>query len=456
MNEAPLWNFDSAVPGAAWPAIPASGGAMALALLHQLERTQWLAPEKLLELQLGQLAGLLRHAHATVPHYRSAWAGAYDPTAPLDYRRFARLPLLARRDLQEQFDALRSASPPAAHGAPEERRTSGSTGAPVRFLTTPLAGLYWNALTLRDHLWQGRDPGLTLAVIRRETADADAANWGPATLGLVRTGRSVGHSIFGDTAAHLDWLLEQKPAYLYTYPSLVAGLARLSLERGVRLEGLREVRTLAESLDPALRGLVREAWDVPLTDLYSASETGYLALQCPEGEHYHVQSEGVLLEVLDEDGRPCAPGQVGRVVVTPLHNFAMPLVRYDIQDYAEAGGPCACGRGLPVLKRILGRVRNMLVTADGKRYWPVFGTRALMDAAPVLQHQFVQKTHTLVQARLVVAAPLTPEQEQRFRARVLSQLPAGMRLQLSYVERIERSASGKFEDFVSELSAAPR
>ena len=93
----------------------------------------------------------------------------------------------------------------------------------------------------------------------------------------------------------------------------------------------------------------------------------------------------------------------------------------------------------------------MLVTADGKQYWPVFGTRALMDAAPVLQHQFVQKTHELVEARLVASAPLTPQQEARFRERVLSQLPEGMRLQLSYVERIERTASGKFEDFVSEL-----
>jgi phenylacetate-CoA ligase len=196
---------------------------------------------------------------------------------------------------------------------------------------------------------------------------------------------------------------------------------------------------------------VREAWDVPLTDLYSASETGYLALQCPRHEHYHVQSESVLLEVLDDAGRPCAPGQVGRVVATPLHNFAMPLVRYDIGDFAEVGEPCDCGRGLPVLKRILGRVRNMLTTADGKRYWPVFGTRALMDAAPVLQHQFVQKAYDLVEARLVVGAPLTPAQEARFRERVQSQLPPGVQLRIAYRERLERSASGKFEDFVSEL-----
>lgn len=451
MTQAPFWKFESALPGVTWPAVPAANAALVLSVLHQLEQTQWLPAGKLLELQLGQLSVLLRHAFATVPYYKSRWAGAYDPTAPLTAERVAQLPVLSRRDLQDRFADLRSTNPPAAHGAAEERRTSGSSGAPVRFLTTPLTGLMWNAITLRDHRWHRRDPGLKLAVVRREVEDADVGNWGPATAGLVATGRSVGRSIRADAAAHLQWLLAERPAYLYTYPSLVAEMARLSLHEGVRPEGLREVRTLAESLGPGLRALVREAWDVPLTDLYSASEAGYLALQCPAHEHYHVQSENALLEVLDDDGRPCKPGEVGRVVATPLHNFAMPLVRYDIGDYAEVGTPCDCGRGLPVVKRILGRVRNMLTTADGKRYWPVFGTRAIMDAAPVLQHQFVQKAHDLVEARLVVRSPLSTDQENRFRERVQSQLPAGVRLRIAYCERIERSASGKFEDFVSEL-----
>lgn len=456
MTRAPTWRFASAVPGVAWPAVPAAGGAQVLAILHQLERGQWLAPHALRDLQFAQLSVLLRHAHVTVPFYKSSWAGTYDPAAPLTAERFARLPLLSRRELQQHYAQLRSSQPPAQHGEPQEGRTSGSSGAPVRFLTTPLAGLFWNALTLRDHAWHRRDLAGKLAVIRRETEDSDVANWGPATAGLIATGRCVGRSIRADAASHLDWLLAQAPDYLFTYPSLVAEMARLSLRRGDRPRGLREVRTLAESLAPDLRQLVRDAWDVPLTDLYSASETGYLALQCPEYPHYHVQSENVLLEVLDDAGRPCAPGEVGRIVVTPLHSFAMPLVRYDIGDYAEVGEPCGCGRGLPVLRRIMGRVRNMLVTADGRRYWPVFGTRAIMDAAPVLQHQFVQKSVGLVEARLVVAAPLAPEQERAFVERVRSQLPAGIELRVVYCERLERGASGKFEDFVSEVSASPQ
>jgi phenylacetate-CoA ligase len=89
--------------------------------------------------------------------------------------------------------------------------------------------------------------------------------------------------------------------------------------------------------------------------VYSSDEAGYIALQCPEGEHYHVQSESLLLEVLDAAGSACMPGQVGRVIVTTLNNFAMPLVRYDTGGDAEVGPPCACGRGLPVLRSLVER-----------------------------------------------------------------------------------------------------
>jgi phenylacetate-CoA ligase len=451
---APPWSFVTSIPGSVWPAVPASGAATVLALLHQFERSQWLTRAQLLTQQFQQLDALLRHAYRTVPWYRSRWSGTYDAAAPINLANFLRLPLLTRREVQRGFAELRSTNIPAAHGATQERLTSGSTGAPVRVLATGLTNLYWNVFTLRDHLWHRRDLGKKLAVIRRESDLSSAANWGPATAGVVTTGPAVAHSIRTDAAQLLEWLAAEQPGYLFTYPSLVTELAKLSLARGLRLPGLVEVRTLAESLGADVRALCRQAWDVSITDVYSASECGYLALQCPDHEHYHVQAEGVLLEVLDDAGIPCEPGQIGRVVVTTLHNFATPLVRYDIGDFAEVGEPCGCGRGLPVLRRILGRVRNTLVTADGKRYWPAFGTRTLLSAAPIRQHQFVQKSFDLVEARLVVETPLSPEQEALIRQRVLTQLPAGMRLDIVYRDRLERTAGGKFEDFVSEISSA--
>jgi phenylacetate-CoA ligase len=247
-------------------------------------------------------------------------------------------------------------------------------------------------------------------------------------------------------------LRAERPGYLLSYPSLIRDLVNHGLEHGIALEGILEVRTIAESVGDELRDLCRSAWGASVSDVYSASEVGYVALQCPDQPGYHVQSEGVLLEVLDDGGEPCVAGEVGRVVVTALHNFAMPLVRYDIGDYAEVGESCPCGMGLPVLRRILGRVRNTLVTADGQRFWPTFGKRALAAVAPIRQYQFVQKSFDLVEARLVVVTPLTSEQEEHVRVSIQAQLPAGVNLAVTYRERLERGASGKFEDFVSEVA----
>jgi len=443
------WQVRSALPGAAWPAIPPSDRAAVLALLFQLEQSQWLTGEQLRERQREQLTVLLRHARDTVPYYQSRW-----PTQRA--ARLEELPILARRELQEHFEALKSEQIPSAHGPATESRTSGATGAPVRVLRTQLGQLFWSALTLREHLWHERDFAAKLAVIRQGVRAGETDNWGPATAGLVATGPCVMLTPASSVAEQLEWLGRQRPAYLLTYPSNVVELASLALAQGVRLEGLREVRTIGESLGAETRALCLEAWGAPLTDFYSTQEVGYVALQCPGNEHYHVQAESVLVEVLDEQDRPCAPGRVGRVVVTDLHNFAMPLIRYELGDYAEVGEPCACGRGLPVLRRILGRVRNSLVTADGNRYWPTFGVRGFLDIAPVLQHQFVQKSFELVEARLVVASPLDADQEKRLAERIASRLPPGFRVRIAYRDRIPRSAGGKYEDFYSEVSAAAR
>ena len=448
------WEFLSATPGTEWPALPDSGACAALALLLQLEASER-APAEILGKERGrQLAVLARYAWQAVPYYREAWTGHYDPAVPLSRERFHALPLLSRSSLRERYPALKSRAMPAEHGEAVETRSSGSTGAPVRVMATGATRLFWEAITLRDHAWHRRDLRGNLAVIRRGVSPGLAPSWGKATAGLVRTGEAAMLDVEGDVSSQLDWLERQAPAYLLTYPSLAAELAKESLARGRRLAGLLEVRTLGESLGPDVRALCREAWGVPLADTYSAEEVGYIALQCPGQEHYHVQAESLLVEILDERGAACAPGQIGRVVVTDLHNFATPLIRYEIGDYAEVGEPCSCGRSLPVLRRILGRTRNMLVTRDGKRFWPAFGSRGLMEIGGIRQHQFAQTALDAVEARLVVGAPLRAEKEERLRLHVLSRLPPGFSLTIAYRESIPRRAGGKYEEFVSELPTA--
>jgi phenylacetate-CoA ligase len=439
----------SAYTGMVWPRLPDAAGATALAMQYQLGQTQWWPAARLEEHQLQQLTLVLKHAAETVPFYRERWPSA-SFGGGLTRERFRELPRLTRADVQQAGPALLSERVPAAHGELVAGETSGATGMPVQFKLTGLTQLFWRAFNLRDHLWHGRDPSGTLAAIRRlETRDQPG--WGPSIDDAYRSGRSRVLNIAHGLDTQLDWLAETSPAYLISNAYNVYWLARRSMERGLALPGLRQALTFGGTLPEDAHAVVRRAWNVGLADVYTAEEVGYIALQCPVSGHYHVQSENLIVEILGEGGRPCGPGEIGAVVLTTLHNHAMPLIRYEIGDYAEAGGPCECGRGLPVIRRILGRKRNMLALPGGRLQWPSFPSDRWSHTAPVRQLQVVQESLELIRVRVVTARELTRAEEREFLAAMQNCLGHPLRMELERVAEIPRGPGYKFEDFISQV-----
>ncbi len=439
----------SAVPGTLWPAIGSNDSAHLQSLLFQLEQSQWLSPDQLRDRQLGQLKLVLGHALQTVPHYAEAFRGL--DVNHLDWTAFAELPSLQRSTLQAKFDALSSSRSPASHGQVTSNGSSGSTGMPVKVLGTAATQLFWHALTLREHIWHDRDFTAKLAAIRVTVDEARLPDWGPPVADVFQTGPAATLNVSTDVARQLEWLQSEDPEYLITHPSNLGALAELSIKLGVHLSKLRQARTSGEALRPDLRAAVRRAWNVNVTDIYSCSEVGVIALQCPIHEHYHVQSENLIVEVLRPDGNACRPGETGEVVLTTLHNFAMPLIRYRIGDYAEPGEPCSCGRGLPVLKHIHGRQRNMLKMPDGTVNWPCFPGYLWRAVAPVEQFQLIQLELDRIEARYVMDRDLTSAEGAQLVAALQEKLGFPFRIDLRKVGSIDRTAAHKFEDFISAL-----
>jgi phenylacetate-CoA ligase len=447
----------SAVPEVAWPAVPDAKSAHLLALLYQLEQTQWWPAEELQAAQFRQLALLLAHAAATVPFYRERLAGI-DLREPLRAEVWQRIPILERTDVQTSAPAMLSTAVPRAHGKTFTVTTSGSTGRPVTVTRTAVDALFWDAHTLRGHLWHRRDLRGKLAVIRAQGDDkarwpkgATLNRWGNVTGSVFATGPAAVLNAAEPIERQLEWLARENPDYLIVLPTHLGELVRLARRQGVTLPRLKGIETLGGMLAPETRRACREVWGVTVTDTYSAQELGYMALQCPEHEHFHVTGESVLVEVLDEQGMPCPVGANGRVVVTPLHNFAMPLIRYAIGDYAEVGPPCACGRGLPMLARVLGRVRNLVALPTGERVGAMFVNEVFRDA-PVAQFQVVQRAIDHLDVRIVPARPFTAADEQRISADVVARLGHPFRITFSYLDEIPRGPGGKFEDFRSEIA----
>ncbi len=426
---------------------------MALAMQYQLASSQWWSPERLETHQFMQLERVVRHAFEQVPYYRRRLGDAgYSLGNPVTPRLLACLPTLTRRDVQSAGSSLFAMRIPSQHGRIVAGETSGSTGMPVVFKSAALEQLMWNAFTLRDHFWHRRNLGGRLVAIRYATKGGRPSGWGPATDPAYVTGGGALLPIDTDVSVQAGWLCEQDPDYFLSYASNIGELALAFKERGLHLSRLREVISVSEVVRPDLRELVREVWGVKLTDMYTAKEVGCIALQCPEHDSYHVQSENVLVEIVNEQNEPCAPGEIGRVLLTTLHKFAMPLIRYEIGDYAVPGNACSCGRGLPVVREILGRTRNMLHLPGGGRRWPLCDLVKEPDLPGILQYQYIQKTIDSVEVNLVVGPSFSREMEPKLIEVVHRRLGYPFKLNLVYRDSIPRSASGKFEDFRCEIA----
>jgi len=221
------------------------------------------------------------------------------------------------------------------------------------------------------------------------------------------------------------------------------------------------VRTTGETLRTELRELIVAAWstsgETPLrvSEIYSTAEAGIIAVPCREENSLHVQAEGVKLEILRDDGSPCNSGEEGRVVLTSLHNFAMPLIRYEIGDRAVFGPACRCGRFLSVLAAIPGRARDMLTMSDGQHRFPYYAHNTMMQVDAIVQHQVAQTDLDQVEIRLVVRRPLTVMEETHVIGAATLGLGGAHKVQLVYRSEILRQASGKFAEFVNEFENPP-
>jgi phenylacetate-CoA ligase len=449
--------------GAIWPAVPRAPAAAFLALLEQLARSQYLDAGELETARLPQIAALAGHASRTFPFWEKRLSkaglgpGATDIDLPTWKARWAELPVLIRAEVQELGDKLRTTRVPAGHGHNIESVTSGSSGRPVRFVRTTLDFFYLQAFQLREHVWRRRNLfGKFLSIVRdgerKEPADGlhlrQMENWGPPASVVWPTGPFIMVDYRAPVSALIDTIREHAPDYLCSFPSLLFEIARQARDSGIQLPPLREVIGMGEASPPELAELCLEVWGAPYTSTYSAAECGGIAYECLEAGRWHIQSERSVVEVLDAENQPCQPGETGRVVLTPLHNFAMPLFRYEIGDLATVGeGACPCGRKLPVLAAIPGRARDLLMLPSGELRPPYYGHGAVMKVRAIRQHQVIQTSPREICFRLVVAQPLTAQDEQHIIGSASESIGKDFSIRIEYVPEILRQASGKFAEF---------
>lgn len=448
----------SSIANITWPPIPSPAAGSLLSTLFAWEQAERWSRTDIEQQQFKQLALLLKWARQHVPFYADILKGIDVENINADILRT--LPVLSKTHIQQNHDELKAGRTPEGHGGLETKATSGSTGTPIKVDWTDLTTFLWHVAVQRDHQWHQRDFTNTLASIRHVRFDIDGEtakpphgmqlpNWGPTVAECFDTGAAQVLSIHSSAEEQATWLEKTNAGYLQTYPSNLQKLCNFYRSEARIAPQFRAIRTISEVLDPQTRLDAMAVFNAPVQDVYSTTEVGYIAIQCPKHEHLHVQSETLYVEVIDEQGQPCAPGDIGRVLVTPLHNFAMPLIRYDIGDYAEVGEQCDCGRNSLVLNRVHGRSRNLLTFPDGRTDWPVFQDSKFRDIAPISQFQFKQTSEHDIELSLVTERDFTAAECRELSAFVIDSLGYPFHLEFNFVDTIDRSVGGKYEDFIS-------
>lgn len=423
--------------------------------LRRLERSQWWSPDELAEFQAAELRRLLCHAYANVPFYRERFHDAgVDPSSVTSLDDLQSIPLLTRSDAQQSMSRRRSSAPPFASVT---KRTSGSTGQPLEFEYDAGSEAWRQAIRMRGYGWAGyRQGDRTLHLWSDPPRTHRRGWWRLVDRVWVAADRGLRREVYIDPTVRgaglwervVEFIRRKRPHVIVCYPDAGSELARHVIASNARDWDTIPVICGAEPVLPADKAVLQEAFGPAVFETYGNREVMLIATECENHRGLHVQAENLVVEVVVRRGetdrtRAAAPGEVGEVVVTDLHNLAMPFIRYATGDLATAADASACGcrRGLPRIASVDGRTMDLLEDGDGN---PVRAAMTVFAglAPAVRQYQAVQRRDRSLTLRVVPSPRFDDSSRMRIHRFCEHYLP-GVPVTIDLVDTIEPGPAGK-------------
>jgi phenylacetate-CoA ligase len=435
--------------------------------LEEMQRVQWASTQTLLARSEDRLGPLLKHAAENVPYYQDQYRKrGLNPGDLRTINDLQQLPILAKSDYRQfEPEALNAGNVSSSLRVP--RATSGSTGEPFQFSLDRRALPVIFASHLFYDSWYGFEPfDRYVRIMAPPAPQPPLPSTASTSVKLRRAVTTQLQSLYesltqkrislwevnAEGAENIWRRIEAfRPKFVMGYTSSLAAIADQLLHRELKLSRpLEAVITIAETLSPNRKRLIDAYFNAPIINRYGLREFGsWSAQSCRESpDRFHINTELVVCEVLRPDGTPCAAGETGRVVLTDLHNFARPFIRYDTGDLAVAVSEnCSCGRGFPLLGPIEGRSLDCLRTPSGDEISPASLGHFLFvyhDHLEAVRHyQLVQETANRVNLLVVASEAWNEERRERLRSDLKELLGHEMEVDVQVVDEIPPEKSGK-------------
>jgi len=436
-----------------WPLLRPRGfqGQLCDAYL-KLAGADWERPEEIRQRQLDKLHSLWNHAVSQVPYYRRLAQTGNIPKTIETFDDLTAIPLLTKEIIEHEAETLLADNIPREQLRPNA--TGGSTGAPLHFWSDEPALMLSNA---------GERWAVTLAGLQSKSPIAyfwGAARFERSTTKDLRDRleQAISNRLFFNcfrmTQADYEHAHRQlcrfRPEAIVGYSSALVEFAAYLRRQGIHPKyPSKAIISAAETLHDISRRELHSTFDVPIFDRYGSREAGLIAMECDRHEGLHIDCENIYVELLDN---PETPG-LQKIIVTKLNQRGMPFMRYRIEDLAE--GPisfCSCGRGYPVLPRIIGRVTETIRSPEGVVHSGALFPHLLKDCG-IAAFQIIQNSDYSVDVAMVKTAEQTRQQDEQLRRVITDTFGPSLPVTFRYVEHIERTSTGKLLPVISHAPA---
>ena len=421
--------------------------------LTQVKKTQFMPLEEMNKLRDEKLKKIINYAYHTIPYYRKEFDDlGILPEEIKGFEDLTILPVLSKREVLENKKSLTN---PTIHQKLYTRTTSGSTGINLQLKKEAKALALNDAIMYRCYDWYGIDIG-----------DKQVRFWGVPLTRILRWKEQIKDFILNririsvfdlsktSCIKQYEKIKKFRPAYFYGYTSAICEFSRIMKESGIDLNtlNLKAVICTAEKMYPHHKKLLDEIFSCPIVDEYGSSEIGIIAFQCRE-RNTHMMNDHLCIELLDEKNKRVKPGEQGRIVITELSSYAMPMIRYDIGDIGRPSEKkCTCGINLPLMEMVEGRKIDLIKTTEGKCVHANLLLYTLKDTA-VHEYKMYQKAINKIHVQIVKSPLYTTESEKTLENKLRTVLGQEVKITFEYLGVIPRELSGKLRFFVSELQS---
>jgi phenylacetate-CoA ligase len=446
-------------------------GSQITATWGEFQTWERLTPEQLHDNVQKRLSDVLNTAVSQSEHYRSMGLQQRAGESGVEFLR--RFPVLARTDVRQQFarlviDPLRQKIVSPLSVSPRRYdwlvvKTGGTTGQPTSVVHDARARDWGRATRLYAAKLCGMPLGTRYFRLWGSEADLYQKQPGLHLRVLNNLQGAVGLNAFRAREAelrehHATMTAHPEIRHLMTYVDAAAGLALFIQEHSLPLPRFQTIMACAGTVTPDYRGILREIFSADVFDKYGSRDCCDMACECSYHTGLHVFSPNVYLEIVDDAGKECLPGKVGRILVTLLNNPSFPMIRYEVGDLAvwTEPGPCPCGSPFPRLQNLQGRQDDMLVTEDGTLQTPAFVRHFVgvsLNRNLIREWQLEQIARTQFIFRYIPLRPDGLEENLRsIHESFLLVFGKGADVKLEKVDEIPASATGKIRWIINSYS----